>query len=69
VFSQDPTAYRSVHPALSTPFHAGKPAVLTVETTERLASQHPLMSPTQHQGWCRFWLLLRRSLRSEADAP
>src|ERR1041384_8304687 len=23
VFSQDPTAYRSVHPALSTPFHAG----------------------------------------------
>jgi len=45
VFSQDPTAYRSVHPALSTPFHAPEDAVLTVATTERLASQHPLMSP------------------------
>jgi hypothetical protein len=49
VFPQDPTAYRSVHPALSTPFHAPEGAVLTVETTERLASQHPLMSTTQHQ--------------------
>jgi hypothetical protein len=53
VFSQDPTAYRSIHSAPATPFHAPEGAVLTVEATECQASQHPLMSPTPLSG-CRF---------------
>ena len=57
----------SVHPALPTPFHAGKPAVLTVGTTERLASQHPLVScPSVNTFDPRTWKVL---LRKEVIQP
>ena len=51
VFSQDPTAYRSVHSALATPFHAPKSS--THCRDNRTSSQPASTSePTQHRGWC-----------------
>jgi hypothetical protein len=69
VFSQDPTAYRSIHSALSGPFHAGKPAVLTPATTVCQASQHPLMSPPSIKAGVVLTTARNVCPRSVVDAP
>jgi hypothetical protein len=69
VFPQDPTAYRSVHSALPTPFHAPEGAVLTAVTTECRASQHPLMSPPGIKAGVVLTAARNVCPRSAVDAP